>query len=90
MWEQFQQAVFQGQIYSNIVLSKREKFYDESASLFSRANNKEWELTISSLTFANTNYILKKLKSAKEAGKILKKFKVLVELLCLDNGTCFE
>lgn len=69
---------------------KKGKIHDEFASLFSRANNKEWELTISSLTFANTNYILKKLKSAKEAGKIFKKFKVLVELLCLDNGTCFE
>jgi len=43
------------------------------------------ELTISSLTFANTNYILAKLKSAKEAREILRKFKVLVELLTLDD-----
>jgi len=75
-------------IDTNIVidlLSKRDKFYDEAADLFSRADKKELELTISSLTFANTNYILSKLKSSNEARKILRKFKVLVELLSLDD-----
>ena len=75
-------------IDTNIIidlLSKRDKFYDEAADLFSRADKKELELTISSLTFANTNYILSKLKSAKEAREILRKFKVLVELLSLDD-----
>ena len=75
-------------IDTNIVidlLSKREKFYDEAADLFSRADKKELVLTISSLTFANTNYILTKLKSAEEAREILRKFKVLVELLNLDD-----
>jgi len=75
-------------IDTNIVidlLSKRDKFYDEAADLFSRADKKELELTISSLTFANTNYILSKLKSAKDAREILRKFKVLVELLSLDD-----
>lgn len=75
-------------IDTNIVidlLSKRFKFYEDAADLFSRADKKELELTISSLTFANTNYILTKLKSAKEAREILRKFKVLVELLALDD-----
>ncbi|WP_179347819.1 type II toxin-antitoxin system VapC family toxin [Winogradskyella pacifica] len=75
-------------IDTNIVidlLSKREKFYDEAADLFSRADKKELTLAISSLTFANTNYILTKLKSAKEAREILRKFKVLVEVLSLDD-----
>lgn len=75
-------------IDTNIVidlLSKRDEFYDEAADLFSRADKKELELTISSLTFANTNYILTKLKSSKEAKEILRKFKVLVELLSLDD-----
>ncbi|AFU67724.1 nucleic acid-binding protein containing a PIN domain [Psychroflexus torquis ATCC 700755] len=75
-------------IDTNIVidlLAKRDKFYDEAADLFSRADKKELELSISSLTFANTNYILTKLKSAKEAREILRKFKVLVELLSLDD-----
>jgi predicted nucleic acid-binding protein len=75
-------------IDTNIVidlLAKREKFYDEAADLFSRADKKELELTISTLTFANTNYILTKLTSTKEAREILRKFKVLVELLSLDD-----
>ena len=73
---------------TNIVidlLAKRERFYDEAADLFSRSDKKELQLAISSLTFANTNYILSKLKSAKEAREILRKFKVLVELLSLDD-----
>ena len=75
-------------IDTNIVidlLSKRKNFYDDAAELFSQADKKELNLTISSLTFANTNYILTKLKSAKEAREILRKFKVLVELLSLDD-----
>jgi predicted nucleic acid-binding protein len=75
-------------IDTNIVidlLSKREDFYEDAADLFSQADKKELILTISSLTFANTNYILTKLKSAKEARAILRKFKVLVELLSLDD-----
>lgn len=75
-------------IDTNIVidlLSKRDKFYEEAADLFSRADKKELDLTISSLTFANTNYILSKMKSPKEAREILRKFKVLVELLSLDD-----
>lgn len=75
-------------IDTNIVidlLSKRDEFYDEAADLFSRADKKQLKLSISSLTFANTNYILSKLKSAKEAREILRKFKVLVELLSLDD-----
>ncbi|MEA1787597.1 PIN domain-containing protein [Arenibacter sp. GZD96] len=67
------------------LLSKRDRFYDEAADLFSRADKKELELTISSLTFANTNYILTKFKSSKNAREILRKFKVLVELLSLDD-----
>lgn len=75
-------------IDTNIVidlLSKRADFYDDAADLFSQADKKELNLTISSLTFANTNYILSKLKSGKEAREILRKFKVLVELLSLDD-----
>jgi predicted nucleic acid-binding protein len=75
-------------IDTNIVidlLAKRHGFYEEAAKLFSRADKKELVLTISALTFANTNYILTKLKSAQEARVILRKFKVLVEILSLDE-----
>lgn len=75
-------------IDTNIVidlLSKREIFYEEAADLFSRADKNELDLSISSLTFANTNYILTKLTSTKQAREILRKFKVLVEVLSLDD-----
>lgn len=75
-------------IDTNIVidlLSKRKRFYNDAATLFSQADKKQLKLSISSLTFANTNYILTKLKSAKEAREILRKFKVLVEVLSLDD-----
>jgi predicted nucleic acid-binding protein len=67
------------------LLSKRKEFYEDAAHLFSKADKKELNLCISSLTFANTNYILTKLKSSKESREILRKFKVLVELLVLDD-----
>ena len=75
-------------IDTNIVidlLAKRPAFYEEASELFSRADKKELELTVSALTFANTHYILSKLKSAKEAKEILRKFKVLVEVLSLNE-----
>lgn len=75
-------------IDTNIVidlLSKREGYYQEAAEIFSLADKKEITLAISSLTFANTNYILSKLTSAKEAREILRKFKVLVEIISLDD-----
>lgn len=68
------------------LLSKRDGFYDDAATLFSLSDKKkEVNLTIPSLTFANTNYMLSKLKSTKDAREILRKFKVLVEILTLDN-----
>lgn len=75
-------------IDTNIIidlLSKRKAFYDDAAQLFSKADQDKLKLTISSLTFANTNYILSKLRSAKDAREILRKFKVLVELLPLND-----
>ncbi|MHA7129595.1 type II toxin-antitoxin system VapC family toxin [Algoriphagus namhaensis] len=73
---------------TNIVidlLAQRETFYEEAAALFSLSDSKEIELTISSLTFANTSYVISKLKSANETKEILRKFKVLVAILSLDD-----
>ncbi|MDT0646091.1 PIN domain-containing protein [Zunongwangia sp. F260] len=73
---------------TNIVidlLAKREPFCQPAGRLFSLADQGKLDLTISSLSFANTNYVLSRLKSAKEARRILRKFKVLVELLPLND-----
>ncbi len=75
-------------IDTNIIidlLAKRKLFYEDAAKLFSKADRKQLKLAISALSFANTNYILSKLTSAKEAREILRKFKVLVEVLSLDD-----
>lgn len=72
---------------NNIVidlLEKRKEFYGEAQELFSLADQKKVKLYISALTIANTHFILfKHLKM--EAGKVLNKFKVLVETLPLDS-----
>ena len=75
-------------IDTNIVidlLSRREPFYDESASLFSLADQKIIELYISSLTIANTGYTLLRKKEAKKAKEILRKLRLIVNILPLDN-----
>lgn len=75
-------------IDTNIVidlLAKREPFYDDAAQLFSLADRGNIKLYVSSLTFANTNYILTKLKSVKDARVILLKFKILVVVVELND-----
>lgn len=75
-------------IDTNIIidlLARRKEFYNEAAALFSLADKRELQLTISALTLANTSYILSKLSSPKEAKEILRKFKVLVEILSLND-----
>jgi len=69
---------------ANIVidlLAKREPFFLSAATIFSLADKKQIELSVSSLTFANTNYVLARLKTIKEAREILRKFRVLVKVL---------
>ena len=63
------------------LLAKRDQFYHGAASLFSMADKGKVDLAVSALTFANTNYVLTKMNSAQEARKMLRRFKVLVEVL---------
>ncbi len=73
---------------TNIVidlLKKREDFFEEAQELFTLADKKKVKLFISSLTIANTHFLLLKHYSSNEARKILAKFKVLVEVLALDD-----
>ena len=75
-------------IDTNIVidlLSRREPFYEESANLFSLADKKIIELNISSLTVANTSYILLRQTDSKKAKEILRKLKLIVNILPLDD-----
>ena len=75
-------------IDTNIVidlLAKREPFYEEAAKLFSLADKNKINLIVSSLTFANTNYILSKMTNSTTAREILTKFKVLVTVAALND-----
>lgn len=76
-------------VYTNIVLDllqKLEDYYEDAQQLFTHAENKQAELYISALTIANTHYILYKYLKM-EARKVLSKFKSLVEVLPIRNGT---
>ena len=65
-------------IDTNIVLdllARRHPFYTGAAEIFSYADKNILNLSISSLTIANINYVLTRLKSASEAREILRRFK---------------
>ena len=73
---------------TNIVLdllAKREPFYKSAAHIFSLADKNKLKLSISTLTFANTNYVFSRLKSASEAREILRRFRVLVSIVSLND-----
>ncbi len=67
------------------LLAERIGFYEDASDLFSRAEKNEFNLCISALTFANTSYILSKVKSAKEARVILRRFNILVKIISLTD-----
>ena len=73
---------------TNIVLdllAKREEFIVEAQQLFTLSDKNEIALYVSSLTFANTYYILSQKMKLNDARKILRKIKVLVEVLPMDD-----
>jgi predicted nucleic acid-binding protein len=75
-------------IDTNIVidlLAKREPFYEDAAKLFSLADKNRIKLSVSSLTCANTYDLLQKMNSALVAKEILRRFKILTEVLSLDD-----
>lgn len=73
---------------TNIVidlLSRRESFFEEAATLFSLADRKQIELSVSSLTIANTSYVLLRQMNSNKAKSILRKLRLIVKILPLDD-----
>lgn len=73
---------------TNIVidlLSRREPFFEEAAIVFSLADKKKIKLSVSSLTIANTSYALLKQMDSNKAKAILRKLRLIVEILPLDD-----
>lgn len=67
------------------LLAKRKSFYSEAQELFTLADKKKVLLFVSSLTLANTHYILSQNLKIEDTRKILRKFKVLVDVLPMDD-----
>ena len=67
------------------LLSGRQPFYSEAARIFSLADKKEIQISVSALSFATTNYILLQSKKSEEAKQILRKLKLIIEVLSLDD-----
>lgn len=67
------------------LLSHRQPFYSHAATLFSFADTNDLKVFVSSLSFANLNYILSRQYSAGYARKQLFKFKTLVTVLAVTD-----
>ena len=75
-------------IDTNIVidlLSRREPFFEEAAELFSLADKKQVELSVSSLTIANTSYALFRHMDSNKAKSVLRKLRLILKILPLDD-----
>jgi predicted nucleic acid-binding protein len=75
-------------IDTNIVidlLSRREPFFEEAAELFSLADKKQIELSVSSLTIANTSYALLRQMDSNKAKSVLRKLRLILKILPLDD-----
>lgn len=67
------------------LLSARQPHYKFAAELFSLADQNSIKVYISSLTFANVNYILSKQLSPVQARKMLLTFKTIVNVLAVND-----
>ena len=69
------------------LLSRRVPFYDEVAILFSLADKKKIELSVSALTISNTGYILLSQMDVKGVKSLLRKLRLIIKMLPLDDKT---
>lgn len=73
---------------TNIVLDLLEKrlpFYINASKIFYLAEKKQITIAVSSLTFANLSYILSKKTSINEARQILRKLRMLIDVISLSE-----
>lgn len=80
--------IFKVFIDSDIVLdllAQRDPYFEHAAKLFTLIDQGEIQAFTSPLIFANTHYILKKLKSNEFALQNLRKLKTLLNILPIDE-----
>lgn len=67
------------------LLAIREPHYQPAAKLFTKADEGKIQIFISALSIANIHYLLSKQLSATEAKQILRKFRLLVNIVSLSE-----
>ena len=67
------------------LISRRDPFFGEAAILFSLADKNLIQLSVSSLTIANTNYILCRQLNSNRVKTILRKLRIIVDVLSVDD-----
>jgi predicted nucleic acid-binding protein len=67
------------------LLANRKEYIEVAQQLFALSDRGKIELYVSSLTFANTYYILSQRLKLNVARKSLRKFKLLVKILSLED-----
>ena len=69
---------------ANVILDlilTREPFYDDIAKIVTFAENKNYKLCISSVTFVNVNYIACKFVDKNNVIEILKRLRIILDVL---------
>lgn len=67
------------------LLARRDPHYLSAARLFTIADEGKLQIFISALSIANIHYLISKQKTGEEAKQILRKFKVLVNVVPLND-----
>ncbi len=67
------------------LLGKREKFLVEAQELFTLGDQGKVQLFVSALTIANTYYILSQQLKISQVRKVIRQFKVLVNVLPIND-----
>ena len=67
------------------LLGERKPHYEHAAILFSLADKGVLKIYIASLSFSNLHYLLSRQYSPAESRRILNRFKVLVNVLSVDD-----
>lgn len=67
------------------LLGKREKFLGEAQELFTLGDQGKIQLFVSALTIANTYYILSQQLKIPQVRKVIRQFKILVNVLPIND-----
>ena len=67
------------------LLARRDPYYRSAAQIFSLADNEQLVLSVSSLSFSTVYYVLTKTYQAPGARDILRRLKILVQVLSLHD-----